>query len=353
MMDNSKIWWKMINNPRRLVSNICKALLEEKSVIIGDCNFLPFHDDFKKSIEDKLSKANARRSINYLNANNIDSSINIEDFFFENYCSIDTQRKYFPKKGYSKTQFLLEQKDFLLNDKFVWVSNIDSNAVSKWADFISKYCRLQKTNNLCAVFVIEFNSNFTGKIKNCIVENYKSYVSEYDYYIYSMLMSANSDIDNKRITNYAAEISSMLCANNAEYCEFLMSDIYRIINDTANVYSECMDRNIQESELNAVIWNAQIKHLFPIIESYRRDIVEKYGEFLKVYLPYKTNYGVIINELSELDLCNILDIMKKYSINITKDELNKLHLYKDARNDLAHLKPTNNKNLFDILDNFI
>ena len=34
-----------------------------------------------------------------------------------------------------------------------------------------------------------------------------------------------------------------------------------------------------------------------------------------------------------------LDIVKKYSINIEKDEFNKLNLYKDARNDLAHLKP--------------
>lgn len=350
-MDNCKIWWKMINNPKIFISNVCKDLLAEKSVIVSNRENLPFQSDFKNLVENKLSKANARRSITYLDASVIESSTMIEDFFFQNYCSIDTQRRFFPKKDYSKTQFLLEQKDFSLNDKFVWVSNIDSNDIPKWADFISKYCRLQKSNNLCAIFVIEFNSEFTDKIKNCIVENYNKYISKYDYYIYSMLMSANSEIDNKHITNYAAEISSMLCDNNAVYCEFLMSDVYRLIDDTASVYSECMNKNISESELNSVIWNAQIKHLFPIIESYRRDIVEKYGRELNLYLPYKTVYGVNINELSELDLCNILDIVKKYSINIEKDEFNKLNLYKDARNDLAHLKPTNNKNLIDILNN--
>ena len=40
----------------------------------------------------------------------------------------------------------------------------------------------KKDNNLCAIFVIEFNSEFTDKIKNCIVENYNEYISEYDYY---------------------------------------------------------------------------------------------------------------------------------------------------------------------------
>ncbi len=348
-MENSKIWWKMINNPRRIISNICKSLLEEKSVIISNCNYLPFRDDFKKIIEEKLGKANARRNVTYLNAGNVDPSYQIADLFFECYCSGDTQRRYFPKKGYSKTHFLVDQKDFLLNDKYVWVTNIEDNAVSKWTEFISEYCRHQKNSNSYAIFVIEVNSGYKDKIKNCIIENYSDYISKYDYYIYSMLMSANSEISNKRITNYAAEISSMLCSNNAENCEFLMRDIYRLINDTANVYSECMDRNIEESELNAVIWNAQIKHLFPIIESYRRDIVEKYGESLKKYLPYKTNYGATIHELSKLDLSNILDIVKRNSVNVTADESKKLYLYKEARNDLAHLKSTNNKNLFDIL----
>lgn len=335
----------MINTSKRFTSSIVKALSDEKSVIIGDCNSISFRDDFKSTIEEKLKKINYNRSLITINADCILSTQRIEDYFFENYFSNDIKGKYFPNKGYSRTQFIIDRVEFDLVNKYVWVTGIQIDRISDWLDFISNYCRLQRKNKSYAIFILEVDTNIQYKIKHCSIENYKDYVSSYDYYIYSMLISANSEIKNKALTNYAAEIASMLCNNNAEVCDLLMSDINRLVNDTTSIYGEYIGNNLQETNLNAIIWNAQIRHIFPVIELYRRHIVEKYETKLSEHLPYKTVYGIEIDDILELDLGNLFDIIKQSSLQVEVADYNKLQLYKNIRNDLAHLKPTNNQNL--------
>lgn len=63
------------------------------------------------------------------------------------YCKRETRAKY--RYGVSYAQFLGKCQETVLNDRYVWVSDIPDEKVTKWLDFVSEYqkCTGQNTGN--------------------------------------------------------------------------------------------------------------------------------------------------------------------------------------------------------------
>ncbi|MBQ3916299.1 MAG: hypothetical protein II690_06885, partial [Ruminococcus sp.] len=104
------------------------------------------------------------------------------------------------------------------------------------------------------------------------------------------------------------------------------------------VYNE---KNIKvtnlKDKINSALWNTQIKTIFPKMETERRAIVEKYRSELKKALPIRSATGEKIENPLELEIGQILLLVKKRNIANWKD-YNMLKIMKEARNALAHLE---------------
>lgn len=82
-----------------------------------------------------------------------------------------------------------------------------------------------------------------------------------------------------------------------------------------------------------------MKVLFPEIENARYRIVQKNLVRIQQALPYNTVYGLEINEPFELDLGNLLGMIKGRQINLPSKDYQELSDLKLIRNSLAHMKP--------------
>ena len=114
--------------------------------------------------------------------------------------------------------------------------------------------------------------------------------------------------------------------------------------DTYNYLEELFPGEYSQGEISKCLWRAQIKYMFPVLESYRCELAERWKNMLSLELPFTVPYGETITSAEELELANI------YYINRTRQfllpsEKDKLKKFIEMRNDLAHMKPTSYDNV--------
>ncbi|MCE7981186.1 MAG: hypothetical protein DYG89_08355 [Caldilinea sp. CFX5] len=90
------------------------------------------------------------------------------------------------------------------------------------------------------------------------------------------------------------------------------------------------------NEMNARIWNAQVRIVFPYLEEQRRRLLTEIGKQLRV--PFETEYGMVTH-LHELEIGHIANQLNTMlSARIPPEIRRKATRLKEIRNKLAHLE---------------
>jgi len=100
------------------------------------------------------------------------------------------------------------------------------------------------------------------------------------------------------------------------------------------------------SELERLVWKAEITVLMPYIEEQRQNLLQKYQKFLRV--PFTTAQGQLIDSLFDLEIGHI-EWQLVSSTAITREELSRVTFLKDARNSLSHFEPVDERILASVL----
>lgn len=347
------VWWKKINNSTRFIHDITSSLLENQcSVILNADVCIPFYCDFIEAVKEKLLKKDARRAFKEIDMNDY-NSLNAEDFLFENFCTEEKKGDFFPKKSYTKANFLSEHGIYKLNMCFVWVRNIKEENMQSWLDFLMDYSKGSSYSS--AIFILELS----GKINipdnpDCYVRlSADDYFNEFDKYVYCFLLAAEIKNITSEIKQYIAELASVFCSDKIELCKELFEcGLDFAVNPQETVKRIFDSETFNENEADAVVWRIQNKMLFPLFEQFRRKIVDEHYYEIDKCLPLTLPYCQPIDKPYHLDLGNIkLLCDDNTDFYLKHDDYELLCKYRDIRNDLAHMKPVTFEELQQCLGN--
>lgn len=343
-----QVWWNQITNAQHFINMIADTMLSGKSALVILGEKIPWYETMKRCVIERVKRNNSINSFEQVSS----PRSGIGSYLLNRYYSEEQRTHYRPAISYA--QFLAENHDAGLKDRFICVTGIDSKNIEEWMSFLTEYhqcCKKSKT--IPTVFVLEGRdaalANKPGKGIVRII--YDSVISHYDKYTFCMLAVSTgkcSDI----MKPYLAELAATLCEDDVELCaecikmgrEFLQDPMRALENVTA--IATRSDGSAFEPVfvydakwLNKKIWEAQLKIVFPMIESYRSSFVENYAEDIRRLLPIENSHGNVITEPNEVEIGALKFMIVKQSVFwVDENEKQRLKQYWEVRNKLAHLK---------------
>ena len=107
--------------------------------------------------------------------------------------------------------------------------------------------------------------------------------------------------------------------------------------------------DLDKSRIDSLIWECQIKLIFPVIEKYRSRFVSQHQKEISAALPIDNAFGDVITSPQDVELGHLVQLVGMGRISLTLRGYQELDLFRKARNDLAHLTPLEYEAVEDIL----
>ena len=148
---------------------------------------------------------------------------------------------------------------------------------------------------------------------------------------------------------YLAEIASNIADNNVEIAGELIQQNSDFAEDPEDIIKRFFYENDMsvfglDDKIKNAVWEAQIRLVFPQIETFRRNWIQKYEKSLKKYLPISIADGSRLDKISDLEINHLCHL----NVNASPSEKKSLTKMRDARNVLAHIGTLDNKDLLDL-----
>ena len=91
--------------------------------------------------------------------------------------------------------------------------------------------------------------------------------------------------------------------------------------------------------MNHLIWLAQIKTVYPVLEEYREDFVQRHSSAIARHLPITSSYGETYDDPNDVELGTLKYMADNGMLYLSAKEYESLKTNKDARNKLSRLAP--------------
>lgn len=341
--DMEQIWWEKVPNAALFVRKLVDSLLEEKSLILHTSVPLPWRGYFVRSVRDEVQQQCAGKSFE-----NIAATKDPGKYLLEHYCKWEKRADYRP--AISPAKFLSISDDIVLHQRIFWVQPETREEFEAWTQFIAEYVRYRGKDKEAAAFVLEWRDEQTVPIqKGLTVLDFSKEVGEYDYFAFCVL-AASSVHKSRLIQSYLTELATGIAEDDVELCgvcldvsQKLMENPYDTIREIADTQyrSDGMDFVFEKTrtEVKRMVWLAQLKAVYPVLEQYRENFVERHREEIARNLPLKTSLGETYDSPEEVELGALKMMANTNMLILAPEEYNRLRLYRDARNRLAHLDP--------------
>ena len=349
-----QIWWNHIIKAHAFLENVVKEAAGGHSLLLTLPDSVPWKSTFLDLIREQLLMENPKNKLEVIECPEEEPG----EFILQKYCKREARAKY--RYGVSYAQFLGKCQETVLNDRYVWVSDIPDEKVTKWLDFVSEYQK-NVQDKTPGIFILEVhNDAMNRKSKKGIRSlGFEQNIGAYDKYAFCALASSETNC-KEFLRPYLAEAVASVCGDDVELCavcvakgmEFLNAPyetIQKVTEDLVRSDGERYCFSKSQEEVDTLLWEAQLKYVFPLVENYRRYFVKKYYDFIKAVLPINNGYGDQVMVPEEAELGNLMYLVERGGIPVSAEESMELKRYRKARNELAHMNLLSNEELCVIL----
>lgn len=348
-----ELWWEQVSNAKRLIETIVKKLTEGKSVIACLPDNLPYPKVFEKIVKNKLTYMFSSMELVEIDLES-DPIENVGVYMLNRFCK---QTKRIQYRG-SKTvaTFLAESSDIVFHNRYFWIKNIQNEeTMQEWVDFINDYNKHLADKLDRAVFILETNNEDLLKFAKGFVagQSFDAEISDYDRYAFCTAIAADTNC-KLSMRDYLGQLVASIAGEDVELCaecmarskDFLSNPINALKNIQATKSrsnDQIFDIPLDKNSLEEKIWIAQIRTVFPVVERARVKYIKTYFEQLTRIIS--TNNIKVANEVVknpyDLELGTLIYLCGINQLMIPTSEYDKIKMYRDARNDMAHQIPMN------------
>lgn len=338
------IWWGQITKATNFVHATASTVLDHNSIVISLPERTPWKETLYDNIEGILREGDPEYKLDLHDCPEEEPG----EFLLEEYCKRDKRNSY--RFGMSYAKFLAESEDIVLNSRYVWIRSVSGEKLKKWLHFITEYNKNLRKNASAAVFILETqDESIKGKKpKGLRYLSFDESIDFYDKYTFCVLASTGVDI-RPSIRPYVAEMVSSVCKDDIELCAICMQEWNDFVKEPLKTLLQVTSSEMHsdgtpfsadyDAEIvEARVWEAQIKLLFPIVERYRTRFVKKHRQYIENALPIETIYGEMIDDPLDVELGALCRLVRDNTIPLSTREDEQLDTFKRVRNNLAHLK---------------
>ena len=336
-----QIWWEKVPNAVAFVSDIVENLLSEKSIVLSCSGDLPWYSFMVRTIKEAVKQQNSSKC--FESASDIQ---NPGDYLLKEFCKPEKRAEYRPTNSYAK--FFAGSDDIVLHGRYIWIKVKSKGQMDSWMSFISEYIKERGRSKETAVFVLEWNGCENLQFKKGITPiSFDEYVCEYDRIVFCTLASSSVG-ERPFIKNYLTELAANVVGNDIELCaaclrnyrDFLKNPykaICQVVHDQIRSDGTDYTFSMNENDVKHLIWCAQIKTVYPILEEYREEFVQKYAYVIAKHLPMTSSYGETYDEPSDVELGTLKYMADNGMLHLQTKDAERLKVNKEARNKLSHL----------------
>ena len=326
-----KIWWEDLNGPRRFLSDAAEKISAGKSVVLVLPRCVPWLPKMREVLEKLLRRGT--QSIRAINAQNI--SAEPQEYVLKEFCAKKDGFRPYSKKAYAK--FLADSTGIALNDSCVWIRNATPAQFDQWFAFVVDYHSFLGGKR-GGVFLLEVDDgwNFTGKTVGVEIFRYADKIGDYDSYAFNIFAAADFSDENRLMKQYLAELISELTEGDVEFGAECINRSEKFLNDPDEVFNDILWEGKFTSpkttaEIEQAIWMTQLKLIFPLVETFRRNFIRKYEQQIKDTPPY---YSVP----EEVEIGLLYGQFNQRRWLLSGNDGDDLEFYREVRNKLAHLR---------------
>ena len=327
-------WWTEVSGPSRFIAAAADSAAAQKSCILALPNEIPFEDEFFETLRNRVENELGGQETVVLG----DIAGQVSDYFLNTYCRRELRASFRPKPGYSAARFLAESPSSVMHGRGFIVRIDNSGELSGWASFASEYASGISRSITPAVFILVVQADTKPKAtKGLRVIDLRDYSSPFDTYAYCAIQ-ASAISEPSIIKTYLAELAAGITSGNAEQAERAIYVYREFLNDPVEFAKKHYGKgDADEEALKRIVWEAQLKCIFPHLERYRCSFVERYEDQIKKQLPLANPLGEDYVNAGDVELGSLLFMTSSGMFRVPHDEYERLKLMATARNNLAHL----------------
>ncbi len=333
-----EIWWRDMVNAARFLEDAKEIIEDGKSVVLSFPKNIPWLSVMINELYFRIAENFDERSLQVIDVNGI--SVTPGEYLFENFCKKETRNTYWEPVHTNHIRFLSSCKTSTLNTCFLCITGLNSMTAPDWVQSIKEYhetCSLEEHGAF--ILVTQGEDIQSSQHVECL--KFSEYTTDYD----CMMLCLNIALEFKcsRLKKmYLAEVASNIADNNVEIAGLLVSEGEKLIKEPFKTTKEVFEKNdikytLLREKVSSGVWEAQIRLVFPRLEDFRAEIVQKYKASLKGNLPITNNVGEVIRETNDLEIGQLYALRNKISANSGDRKL--IEQMRDARNEIAHRKP--------------
>ncbi len=335
------IWWSQVTNAVKYVEDIKESVFEEKSILLKYTTDLPWRDRLVNSVIEAVKNQNGDKK--FVEINDVDDP---GKYLLKEFCKPEKRSEYRPSKGYAK--FFAESDDIVLHDRYIWVQIENQNRLDAWMNFVADYIRERGKKENKAVFILEMaGESIISTKKGIRLYSFDDYIGEYDRIVFAVL-AASSIKELPFINTYLAELVANVAGNDIELAAECIKQhrmfldnpeefISKVIGENNRSNGEAYSFDKSVDEVNHLIWLSQIKTVYPYLEEYRENFVQKHYSAISKQLPIQASYGETYDDPKDVELGTLMYMAGSGIISLNTNEYEKLKKFKEARNKLSHL----------------
>ncbi|MCD8120267.1 MAG: hypothetical protein LUE29_12475 [Lachnospiraceae bacterium] len=336
-----QIWWERVPNAAAFLADIVDSLLNERSIVLNSAEEFPWYSFMERNIREAVKQQNAMKGFEIL-----EDVSEPGPYLLDNFCKSSKRTEYRPTRTYAK--FLAESDDIVLHDRYLWVKVTSNKQFKAWCEFVSEYTKERGKNKVAAVFVLEWTGgSVTTARKGIKLFSFDAYVSEYDRTVFCSL-AASAVQERSFVKNYLTELAANVVGNDMELCALCLARHREFLQDPYAATRRILAEEIRsdgrkfgfsrsKAEVEHLIWRAQIRSVYPALEEFRQDFVQKHYPEIARMLPMTSACDETFNVPEEVELGTLRQMAGSGRLFLQMKESERLKGCWEARNKLSHL----------------
>lgn len=341
-MDN--MWWNRVPNSVRFINDIVAAFSEGSSVVCVIPETSEWEWTMRTIIKEKIySGVDKTHELSGKDMGATSPGECLIKLFFD---EEDPRIAGFRTSiGYETFLTKTENESGMIHS-YVYLNELNEKQTCDWIEFINVYNKQHKPKAQKCKFIIETRVSMVEEKKGIRVIRRSEYLHNNDIAILCMMAISSMPLQDS-FREYFTELATLCAQCDPELAAELISTGEEFIQNTHAVVDMIVSERLRSDlgvfrrvdDLERIIWKAQLKVFFPLIERYRLDLIKKYECDFPIHESITNMIGEEIESVYDIELNTIKDLCDKGKLYLPRPDFEEMKFFKQCRNVLAHLKP--------------